>query len=91
MSRRLCTLCTSGAYHYLRHPQYAAAVWFLAPGLALAMNSYLMLIWAGLQAAIWRTLVLREDLLLEATFGQAWRDYAARTGSFWPRRSGSTP
>lgn len=84
-------LCTSGAYRHLRHPQYAAMVWFLAPGLALAMNSWVMLAWAALQLPIWRTLCLREDLMLEASFGQAFRDYAATTGGFWPRRPPAGP
>ncbi|CAO0821864.1 Isoprenylcysteine carboxylmethyltransferase family protein [Desulfarculales bacterium] len=84
-------LCTTGVYQYLRHPQYAAFVWFLAPGLALAMNSYMMLAWATLQLPLWRNLCLREELLLEASFGQAYREYAARTGGFWPRLGGNKP
>ena len=84
-------LCTTGVYRYLRHPQYAAFIWFMAPGVALAMNSYVMLAWAALQLPLWRTLCLREELLLEASFGQAYRDYAARTGGFWPRRTTAKP
>ncbi|MFH1033152.1 MAG: methyltransferase [Pseudomonadota bacterium] len=84
-------LCTSGAYAHLRHPQYAAVVWCLAPGLALALNSYVMLAWAALQLPLWRTLTTREELVLEAVFGQVWRDYAARTGGFWPRRPPADP
>jgi protein-S-isoprenylcysteine O-methyltransferase Ste14 len=84
-------LCTTGAYHYLRHPQYAAFVWCLAPGLALAMNSYVMLAWAAVQLPLWKALTVREDLILEASFGQAYRDYAATTGGFWPRRPTAHP
>jgi len=84
-------LCITGAYRHLRHPQYAAVVWCLAPGLALAMNSYVMLAWAALQLPLWQTLTAREELIMEASFGQAYRDYAARTGGFWPRRFKAKP
>lgn len=90
-SRMGRVLCTSGAYHHLRHPQYAAAVWFLAPGLALVLDSYLMLAWAALQLPLWRSLARREDAILEVSFGQDYRDYAAATGGFWPRRSPDGP
>ncbi|MBI5521955.1 MAG: isoprenylcysteine carboxylmethyltransferase family protein [Desulfarculus sp.] len=80
-------LCTTGAYRYMRHPQYAAFVWCLAPGLALALNSYVMLAWAALLLPLWMSLAKREEAILEVSFGQDYRDYAATTGGFWPRQS----
>ena len=78
-------LVTTGAYRYLRHPQYAAFIWCLAPGLALLCHSYALLAWAAVQLPLWQALTKREELILEANLGQAYRDYAAGTGAFWPR------
>ena len=77
-------LVTHGPYRVIRHPGYAASclVWI---GAALAFGSWPA---AALVAALlllaygWR--IRAEETLLEATFGEAYRDYAARTSRLLP-------
>jgi protein-S-isoprenylcysteine O-methyltransferase Ste14 len=72
-------LITSGVYHYVRHPMYAAFfLWAIAQALLLPN-------WiagpAGLAGfgTLFAFRVGREERMMEATFGEAYRAYAART------------
>ena len=78
-------LCTGGPFQYFRHPMYAAWITFAAPGLALWLNSYALLVWAVLLHPLWHTLVGREENLMIGLFGQNYSSYAAKTGRFIPR------
>jgi len=81
-------LVTTGPFRFLRHPIYSAvlALWL---GAALGtLNVILLVLWivplvgVGIQARA-------EEELLRAKFGQAYADYAARTGAFIPRWPGA--
>ena len=82
---------TRGLYARVRHPGYLGA-WLAALGALLAFGSVLGLLpllpFTWLMAARAR----REERLLEARFGDAFRDYRSRTGAFlpgfWPRPRG---
>jgi Putative protein-S-isoprenylcysteine methyltransferase len=78
-------LCTSGAFRYVRHPLYAAFLSVFNFGLAIWLNSYVYLVWALLLHPVWQYLVLDEERMMIATFGDAYREYAKRTGRFFPR------
>jgi protein-S-isoprenylcysteine O-methyltransferase Ste14 len=78
-------LCTGGAFKYFRHPMYAAWITFIASGSALYLNSWLYLIWVGVLHVLWHRLVKKEELIMADTFGDAYKDYARRTGRFFPR------
>jgi protein-S-isoprenylcysteine O-methyltransferase Ste14 len=75
---------TSGWYARVRHPGYLGALlanW----GAALAFGSALALPLAGAMTLIQWDRVRREERLLAGHFGEAWRDYARRTGALLPR------
>ncbi len=77
------TLVTSGIYRYLRHPQYLGLIlivlgfnvqWPTLPTLIMGPVLIVMYVW----------LARREDEELTNVFGEAYRDYAARTPAFVP-------
>jgi protein-S-isoprenylcysteine O-methyltransferase Ste14 len=77
-------LATSGVYARIRHPGYLGA-WLAAVGGALAFGSAVGL---PLVALFWLLLAARagrEEALLEAHFGEAYRAYRARSGGLLPR------
>jgi protein-S-isoprenylcysteine O-methyltransferase Ste14 len=78
-------LVTRGIYERLRHPMYAA-FWLLALAQALLLPNWI----AGPAGLVgFGTLfflrVGREERLMEETFGDEYRQYAARTGRIIPR------
>ena len=85
VTRRAHTLVTSGPYRWVRHPFYGAV------GLSVLANSLAAANWfLGATGAILVTLFVvrtnREEELLLARFGDAYRSYMARTGRFLPLR-----
>ncbi len=83
------TLITTGPYRWVRHPMYSAwAVMLLGYGL-LAANWAVILAAAAALAAVVRRTSGEESHLIEL-FGEAYRDYASRTGRFLPRLPRST-
>jgi len=79
------TLITDGPYRWVRHPIYAAALWHFA-ALAVVTANWLaggLLVGGILLLYVFR--IPREERLLQTHFGDAYRQYAARTGRFWPR------
>jgi protein-S-isoprenylcysteine O-methyltransferase Ste14 len=80
-------LVTRGPYSIVRNPLYvftilgAAAVGLLAASLLCA------LLFAALALSVFSHVARQEEAFLEAVFGQAFRDYAARVPRFWPRFS----
>ena len=78
-------LCTRGPFARLRHPMYAAWVSLICPGAALYLNSWFYLAWLVPLHIIWHLLVKKEEALMADTFGEAYQDYARRTGRFFPR------
>ncbi|TAK11160.1 MAG: isoprenylcysteine carboxylmethyltransferase family protein [Anaerolineae bacterium] len=77
-------LVTHGPYKWIRHPLYTFGSTFFI-GVSIAAQSLLMLA-AGLAALV--SLILRtriEEEKLEERFGDAYREYKARTGQFLPK------
>lgn len=75
---------TTGWYSLVRHPGYLGTLlanW----GAALAFGSALALPLAGALTLVQFDRVRREERLLAGHFGDAWRDYARRTGALLPR------
>ena len=78
-------LVTTGAFHYVRHPLYAA---FLGPfdlGLVLFLDSWIYLAWAALQYPIWHLNVAAEERLMQDEFGAEYTEYCRTTGRFLPK------
>jgi protein-S-isoprenylcysteine O-methyltransferase Ste14 len=75
------SLVTTGPYRFVRHPIYTAYLCLFAGGLA-SLGSPLAI--AVLLLSAWRFYKPRmasEDKILEEQFGDAWRNYAAKTPS----------
>jgi protein-S-isoprenylcysteine O-methyltransferase Ste14 len=82
---------TTGWYAVVRHPGYLGAL-LASWGAALAFGSALALPLALAMTLVQIDRVRREERLLAAEFGDAWRDYARRTGALLPRPGrGPTP
>ncbi len=75
---------TGGVYALVRHPGYAGAG-LANLGAILAFGSAVTLPLAVLMGLATGARVRREERALEATYGDAWRRYAERTGRWWPR------
>lgn len=76
--RGASALCTTGPFRFSRNPIYLGD-WFLLVGVSLLLGTLWPLVFAPL---IWITLrfgvIRHEEVHLEATFGDAYRDYKAR-------------
>jgi protein-S-isoprenylcysteine O-methyltransferase Ste14 len=81
-------LMTGGPYALSRNPMYIGelALWL---GLAILFGSPVVLAGFVLWAALMRRLAVREEVLLEAAFGDRYRQYKARVPRWFglPRRA----
>jgi len=73
----------TGAYHYVRHPLYAALI-FWCVGSLLFFKSFLFLILVILVPAVYLEAKAEEKSLIEA-FGEEYESYRATTGMFFPK------
>ena len=78
-------LCISGPFRWFRHPMYAAWITFVLPGLALYLNSWIILIFVAALHPVWHLLVTREEIMMFEKFRDEYRTYASQTGRFFPR------
>ena len=76
-------LVTRGPYAIVRHPIYTAFV-LLALGLAIAWDSWVTVGFALIYAVPFWMHTAIEEQMLEAHFGDAWRDYRARVPRLVP-------
>ncbi len=76
-----------GIYNKIRHPQAAgeAPIWIV---IALLVNSPFLAIFSLVYLGVWYWWSVEEERDLLLRYGQAYADYCARTGMFWPRRQG---
>jgi protein-S-isoprenylcysteine O-methyltransferase Ste14 len=78
-------LKTDQLYHYIRHPSYAAMMIVI---FAYALTTHNLVLgtlgvisgWFGFQYRI-----IYEDKVLEEQFGQEYKDYKVRTGTWFPK------
>lgn len=78
------TLVTTGPYRWIRHPLYSGWAVLMAGYSVLTSNCFVALLaLVAVAAVIQRT--PREEWQLVERFGEAYREYAARTGRFLPR------
>ena len=84
--KRRHELAKEGPYAYVRHPQYIglAAIMF---GFLLQWPTLLTLAMFPVLVVMYVCLAIAEERDSEQAFGQAWRDYAAKTPRFVPHRS----
>jgi len=74
-----------GIYEKIRHPQAVgeAPIWIV---MALLVNSPFLAIFSLLYLGVWYWWSVEEEKDLLLRYGQAYADYRARTGMFWPKR-----
>jgi protein-S-isoprenylcysteine O-methyltransferase Ste14 len=79
------SLVTVGVYRFMRHPMYAAQL-LLGIAQALLLHNWLAG-WGGLAAflVLYLLRIPREERMMADHFGDAYRVYAQRTGSIFPR------
>jgi len=84
-SKRGQILCTTGPFRYMRHPLYASFLSCFDFGFAIYLGHWAFVAWALALHPVWHWVIRKEERVMEDQFGKAWRDYAARTGRFFPR------
>ena len=78
-------LCTREPFKHFRHPMYTAWITFICPGIALCLNSWFYLFWVLLLHFLWHKLVKKEEIVMANAFGETYKNYARRTGRFFPK------
>jgi protein-S-isoprenylcysteine O-methyltransferase Ste14 len=78
---------TRGPYRFVRHPGYVGALAACLGG-SVAFGSLVALPVPALMLIVQLVRVRREEALLGAHFGEAWTEYASRTGALLPRALG---
>jgi methanethiol S-methyltransferase len=87
-AQRRHEIATSGAYAYVRHPQYAGFILIML-GFLLQWPTLLTLVMFPVLVAMYVRLARREEAEVSAMFGDGYRRYAAATPAWIPtfRRS----
>lgn len=81
-------LAVTGPYARVRHPQYTGFIVIML-GFLVQWPTILTLAMFPVLVVMYVRLALDEERQAESLFGQAWRDYAARTPRFLPRLGGT--
>jgi protein-S-isoprenylcysteine O-methyltransferase Ste14 len=77
-------LITTGTYALCQNPLYAVFILLLIPGIALVMNSWLILTTALPAYGAFRLFIASEYKEMERVFGKPYLDYKQRTPEFFP-------
>jgi protein-S-isoprenylcysteine O-methyltransferase Ste14 len=86
VTRRAHTLVTRGPYRWVRHPFYDAMA-LLILSIALTAANWFFLIAGAIVLSLIVIRTTREEEMLVARFGDAYRTYMTSTGRFLPRRT----
>ncbi len=78
-------LAESGAYAWVRHPQYVGFI-VIMTGFLLQWPTLPTFVMYPIMVWIYVRLADREEAISETEFGAEWRAYAARTPAFLPHR-----
>jgi protein-S-isoprenylcysteine O-methyltransferase Ste14 len=89
VTRARHTLVTNGPYRWVRHPFYAAFALAVTADSLVTANWFLALTGAATIGLIVMRTATEERYLIKR-YGDVYRDYMARTGRFFPRRSATT-
>jgi protein-S-isoprenylcysteine O-methyltransferase Ste14 len=84
VTRRDHTLVTRGPYQWVRHPFYLSTAVLLVASALLTAN-WFVLACGVLTFTLLAIRLEREEVRLEARFGEAYHAYRARTGRFLPK------
>ena len=83
-------LATTGPYAWVRHPQYDGFLLVML-GFLVQWPTIPMLVMFPILVVVYTRLARAEEREVAARFGAAWREYAARTPGFVPRRRRAAP
>ena len=83
-AQRAHTLAATGAYAYVRHPQYAGFIVIMI-GFLLQWPTLLTLLMFPILVVMYTRLARREEREVRAEFGEIYARYATRTPAFFPR------
>ncbi len=83
-------LATTGAYAWVRHPQYDGFLLIMI-GFLLQWPTIPTLIMFPILVFVYTRLARAEEREVAAHFGPAWHDYASRTPAFIPRHRPTPP
>jgi len=83
-------LVTHGLYAIVRHPLYAASIFFIIPGVALVFRSWLLLPMPAVAYIAFRIFIPAEEQDLHERYGEDFTLYRERTNAVFPvpRRRG---
>lgn len=90
-SRRSGRLATTGLYSLVRHPLYAAAIFLIVPGVAIAFRSWLLLPMPVVAYVACRAVLPAEDRELRIRHGERYERYRERTSALFPTRALRSP
>lgn len=82
-TQRRRQLATTGVYHYVRHPQYVAFI-IIMLGFLLQWPTLLTLAMFPILVFMYARLAIHEEHEIASKFGDEYRQWAARTGRFFP-------
>lgn len=77
-------LVTTGTYRCSRNPLYAGLILGVIPGIALLMNSWVVLLTSLVGYLAFKRFIRGEYTEMESVFGEEYRAYCARTPEFFP-------
>lgn len=83
-SLRVATFPSEGIYKYTRNPMEAGWIFGVLPGIALLADSWIMLAGPVVAWAVFRDVVVAEDSIRLAKYGEAWRRYSVRVSKLVP-------
>ena len=81
---RTGTLVTDGLYAVMRHPLYASSIFFILPGVALALRSWLLLPMPVVAYVAFRICLSAEDDNLHKQYGDDFARYRDTTNALFP-------
>jgi len=77
-------VATKGLYKYIRHPQYLAlGAWGV--GMSILWPRFIVLASLSVMFILYYFLARDEEVRMRRRFGEAYEEYARRTGRFFPR------
>lgn len=77
-------LVKTGTFSLCCNPLYAAIILMIVPGIALMMNSWLILTTTIAGYIVFKSFIRSEYTEMENIFGDEYRNYRARTPEFFP-------
>jgi protein-S-isoprenylcysteine O-methyltransferase Ste14 len=77
-------LMTTGPFRFCQNPLYAVMILLIVPGVALALNSWIVLTTSVVAYIIFKINIYSEYEEMDRIFGQEYLDYQKKTPEFFP-------